>query len=79
MFRFWSTRFVRHLEAEVEYLRGQAEHERQRAERAIDELLRVRVNVMGVTAPTPREAEQAEAMVDKLLKDSEFAQTGNAD
>jgi hypothetical protein len=76
VFRFWSTKYVRHLEAEIEYLRAQMEHERQRAEIAIDTLLSVRVQVQGVTQPTPREAQQAETLVDKLLKDAEFAQVG---
>lgn len=79
MFRFWARKYVRHLEQEIEYLRGQAEHERQRAERALDELLRVRTNIGPITVPTPREVEQAETVIEKMVRDSEFSLTGNAD
>jgi hypothetical protein len=71
--------FTAHLVAEIEYLRAQVEPERQRAEYAIDELLRVRVAVGPVTQVTPREAEQRETLVEKLLKDSEFTSVGDAE
>jgi len=74
-FRFWAVAYVKHLEQEIEYLRGQMEHERQRAERAIDELLNVR-HVGAVTTPTPREVQQQETAIQKLLQDSEFSETG---
>jgi hypothetical protein len=77
--RFWARMFTAHLVAEIEYLRAQVEHERQRAEYAIDELLRVRVAVGPVTQVTPREAEQRETLVEKLLKDSEFTSVGDAE
>lgn len=67
---------IKHLENEVEYLRTQMEHERQRAERAVDELLNVRVNVPAITQPTPRETMQRETVIEKLLRDSEFTETG---
>ena len=79
MFRFWSTKYVRHLEAEIEYLRGQVEHERQRAEIAIDTLLQVRVQAGPVTQPTPREAAKANSLVDEILANPEFARVGDAD
>jgi len=74
-FRFWAVAYVKHLEREIEYLRGQVEHERQRAERAIDELLAVR-NVGSVTQPTPREVQQQETAIERLMRDSEFTETG---
>ena len=79
MIRFWARVFAAHLETEIEYLRGQVEHERQRAERAIDELLHVRANVNPVTQPTPREVQQAETAVERLLRDTEFTSVGEVD
>jgi hypothetical protein len=79
MFKFWAQAFNRHLLEEIEYLRDQVAHERQRAEMAIDELLRVRVQAGPVTQPTPREAEQRESLVEKLLQDSEFTSVGETE
>jgi hypothetical protein len=77
--RFWARVFTTHLLEEIEYLRAQCQHERQRAELAIDELLRIRVGATPVTQPTPREVEQRESLVDKLLKDSEFTSIGETE
>ncbi len=77
--RFWSRLYLLHLEDEITYLRDQVVHERQRAERAIDELLSLRVNVPPVTLPTPREVQQAETAVERLLRDSEFVSVGETD
>ena len=68
-----------HLIDEIEYLRGQVERERQRAERAIDELLRIRIQAGPVTMPTPRENERQESLVEKLLRDTEFSSIGEVD
>ena len=64
------TLFCRHndlvtfLLNEVEYLRAQMVHERQRAERAIDTLLTLTLPGAGpVTVPTPQEARAYAAMV----------------
>jgi len=77
--RFWSSLYLSHLEEEIIYLREQCQHERQRAELAIDELLRIRVGASPVTQPTAREVEQRESIVEKLLRDSEFTSVGEAD
>jgi len=79
MIRFWARLFCTHLLEEIEYLREQVAHERQRAELAIDELLRIRVGATPVTQPTAREVEQRESIVEKLLRDSEFTSVGEAD
>jgi hypothetical protein len=71
--------FIKHLEAEVAWYREQMIHERQRAELALDELLRVRVGVGPVTLPTPAEAAARETAVDRLLKDTEFTTAGVED
>lgn len=78
MIVLWSRRYVRHLEAEIEWFKLQVEHERQRAELAVDELLRVRVGAGPVTQTTPGEAKAAQTIVDKMLSDTEFAEAGNA-
>ena len=71
---FWARRHVNHLEAEISYLRKQVEHERDRAERLNDELLRVRVQVGPVSmAHTPPPVEN---IVDQLLKNTEWATAG---
>ena len=79
MLRFWARMFTAHLVAEIEYLREQLIHERQRAEYAVDELLRIRIGAGPITQATPREKEQAETLVEKLLKDSEFTSVGDAE
>lgn len=76
MIRFWARMFTAHLLDEIAYLRSQVEHERQRAEMAVDELLRVRAQAGPVTQPTPREAQQRESIVERLLRDTEFAAVG---
>ena len=64
------TLFCRHSDLvtfllnEVEYLRAQMVHERQRAERAIDTLLTLKLPGAGpVTVPTPQEARAYDTMV----------------
>lgn len=68
--------FIRHLEAELVWHRDQLIHERQRAELALDELLRLRVGAGPVTMPTPQEAKAQESEMDKLLRSSEFTAAG---
>ena len=54
--------YLRHLEGEVEYLKLQVVHERQRAERAIDTVLSLQDRpVMPMTVPTPQEIKMFEA------------------
>jgi hypothetical protein len=79
--RFWARMFTSHLLEEIGYLRAQVEHERQRAELAIDELLRVRVQVSPVTQPTVGEMKAREEVdpVARLLRNTEFMSTGELD
>ena len=71
--------FIRHLLDEIAHLREDVSHERQRAEIALDELLRVRVGAGPVTVPTPAEAAARESQVERLLKSTEFMTAGTAD
>ena len=68
--------YIAYLEAESVWLKMQMVHERQRAERAIDTLLGLKVGVMPVTVPTPEERAAAESEVEKMLKDPEFSHVG---
>jgi hypothetical protein len=69
--------FRKQFETEIEYFKSMAEHERQRAEFAIQAMLEARIGgVQIITQPTPREAAQQETMVEKLLRDSEFMGSG---
>ena len=64
------------LEAELKYFKEQYQHERQRAEIAVDELLRgVKV---GPVSPPPSEPllTETEKRVRALLDDPEFAEAG---
>ncbi len=64
---------IHYLDREVEWLRLQLTHERQRAEIAIDELLRLRVAAGPVTLPL---ASSGDSHVEQLLKDAEFVGAG---
>lgn len=68
--------YIAHLEVELTWLKMQMVHERQRAERAIDALLAIRVSVGPVTVPTPGERTAAEIEMEKMLKDPEFSRVG---
>ena len=61
------------LEREVEYFKLQYESERRRAEMAIDELLRMRVQAGPVRAGLE---ERVPEQVERLLKDPEFTRVG---
>ena len=72
-----STEFLRHLEAEIQWLKIELKHERQRAEVAVDQLLRLKAGAHPVTpveTSPAREALQRE--VDELLNNPEFTQIG---
>ena len=69
---------VQHLEAEVAFWRMQFAHERQRAERAVDTLLALKLNVPPITVPTPEERSAAEREIETLARDPEFVQAGLA-
>ena len=74
---FFSSPVVEFLERELTYFKAQFQHERERAERAIDELLRVRVQV-GPVAPPPPEPELAKE-IKELLDNPEFSRVGETE
>ena len=66
MFVLWCrhSSLVQHLQSENEWLRMQMIHERQRAERAIDQLLTFSLPAAApVTVPTPQEQRAYDTMV----------------
>lgn len=79
MMRFWSTAYVTHLEAEIEWLRIERQKETQRANVAVAELVRLRTEGQANVHPTPliadREVDVQKELTD-LMGNSEFAQAG---
>lgn len=70
---------IQHLETELEYFKAQFEHERQRAEIAIQELIAVRTGVpVQLQQLTPREISRQQAAIEKILSDPEFTTSGDA-
>ena len=67
---------LKHLEAEVAFWRLQFSHERQRAERAVDTLLALKLGVPPITVPTREELRDTESEVERALRDPEFTQAG---
>ena len=76
MFRFWARVFAAHLEEEIQYLRQQLNYERDRANRAVDELIHIRVGANPVSVPAQP---LPETLVEKLLKDTEFTMAGETE
>lgn len=67
--------FITHLEAEIVWLRLQMMRERQRAELAINELLRLGPGAQPVSVPLIRD-EPVDDPISALLKNSEFTEVG---
>lgn len=74
LLRFWPQIFCKHLLEEIEWLKEQVLHERQRAELAIDELLRFR-SVSPVSVPQVKES----SLIEKMINSSEFASVGESE
>lgn len=79
----WVNKYVKHLEDEVSYWRDLAEHERVRAEQAINELLQVRMVDTGraptLTVVQPSEAastRKQQEIINELTQNPEFTQAG---
>jgi hypothetical protein len=70
---------IAHLVAEVEFWRLQFAHERQRAERAVDTLLGLKLGVAPITVPTREELRHEESEVEKLMRNPEFTQAGSVE
>lgn len=79
MWRFWSSAYVKHLEAEIGWLRDRAQAAQQRYEVAIAELVRLKTDGHANVAPRPimadREEDVSRELAD-LRKDSEWAGVG---
>lgn len=70
---------VQHLKNENEWLRAQYWHERQRAERALDQLLQLKVpGTVPLTIPTPQEQREQDRLVSGP-GDEEFDAIGRLD
>ena len=67
---------IKHLEEEIYWLKLQMTHERQRAERAIDTLLQLKLGVAPITVPTREERREDESEIEKIIRDPEFTQAG---
>ena len=67
--------YLTHLEAEIVWLKMQMVHERQRAELAVNELLRLKVGAMPVSVPLIPDV-PAEDTAERLFRDKEFAEVG---
>lgn len=67
--------FIAHLLAENEWLKMQMVHERQRAELAIDNLLRLKVNAGPVSVPLIPDVTPEDTM-ERLMRDPEFSRVG---
>lgn len=76
---WWSNRaFIAHLEAEIAWLRDQRDHERQRAEEAINAMLAVRLLPSSLATHTAEEVRRAQSPTDPevLLRNTEFMDAG---
>jgi len=79
IFRFWSSQYVRHLEAEILWLRTQAEKERQAKEEAVSAMVSVKTRGL-VSLPVrpliPDREREGTTQIEDLFKDPEFSRAG---
>lgn len=71
--------YLRHLEAEIDWLKRQMVHERQRAEMALDKLQMLRVGGGPVTVPTPAERAAEFPELAAMTMNPEFVRAGGLD
>ncbi len=79
MFRFWSSAYVRHLEAEIDFLRTEMKRHEQRAADAVDQLLRVQTQGQAALPVRPLVADREPDLTKELgalQRDPEWAQAG---
>lgn len=80
IFRFWSSQYVQHLEAEIAWLRERTLAAEQKAAIAVAELVRLKTDGQANVHPRPLMPphEPVDPMVEmqKLMQDSEFARAG---
>ena len=60
-------------------MRTQFQHERQRAERAVDELLRLKAQAQSISGPLLMPESDLTATLQRALHDPEFARAGEAE
>jgi hypothetical protein len=78
--RFWSTAYVQHLEAEIEYLRTERAKEAQRANIAVAELVRLKTDGHATIHPRPLMSDKEDDLRKELaglMGDAEFSQAGS--
>lgn len=68
---------IAHLEAEIDWLRAQLVHERQRAERGVDRLLATR-GIGPITVPEARPTVETEDAIREMLSNGDFQRIGEA-
>lgn len=79
IWRFWSSAYVKHLEAEVGWLRTELQKQQQRAEDKANALVALKTQGQVVLAERPLIADREQAVqneVAELLKNSEWAGVG---
>lgn len=79
IFRFWSSQYVRHLEAEIQWLRVEMKRHEQRAEDAVSAMLALKTQGAVALPPRPLIADRerdVQQEIGDLLRDSEFSQVG---
>ena len=80
VWRFWSTAYVRHLEAEIDFLRTEMKRHEQRAADAVDMLLRVQTQGQAALPVRPLIADRepdVQKELSELMANTEFAQAGS--
>ncbi len=79
IWRFWSTAYVQHLEAEIAYLRTERAKEAQRANIAVAELVRLKTDGHATIHPRPLMSDTEDALRTELaglMDNAEFSQAG---
>ena len=77
--RFWSSQYVRHLEAEIDWLRTEMRKEKQRADDAVSTMLALKTQGQVALPPRPLIADRERDVgqeVERLFADSEFSRSG---
>ena len=82
IWRFWSSAYVRHLEAEIDFLRTEMKRHEQRAADAVDMLLRVQTQGQAALPVRPliadrEQDETVQKTLNDLMANTEFAQAGS--
>ncbi|HJQ66981.1 MAG TPA: hypothetical protein VJ816_11410 [Gemmatimonadales bacterium] len=79
IWRFWSSAYVRHLEAEIAWLRLERQKESQRANDAVAQLVFLKTDGQANVMPRPLIADREQDIAQdfsELQKNEEWAQSG---